>query len=132
MAEGYFNHFDEIAGKLETALSQIVRTAAFNIQAGAQQNAPVDTGFLKNSIYTVTSSDSNYSAGGEDSKHQLLPEIEHPTSSTEAAVAVGASYGVYQEFGWVHGAAQPYLTPAVEAERSAFLAALQQLGDKLM
>ena len=38
----------------------------------------------------------------------------------EAVVSVGAEYGVYQEYGTSRMPAQPYLTPAVEANRRPF------------
>jgi len=34
-------------------VSEVVRRAAFDIERGAKERAPVDTGALKNSIHTV-------------------------------------------------------------------------------
>lgn len=121
MAE-YFNNFEEIAKKLRKATSEIVRKTALDIEAGAKLKAPVDTGYLKNSIYASTAQGSDYSTG--------LPEVK-PANDQEAIVGVGAEYGQYVEYGTVHMAAQPFLTPAVEANRQAFIDAMSHLESKL-
>lgn len=125
-----FNHLSEMGEQIERAISELVRKAAFDVQAQAQQNAPVATGFLKSSIYTVTYDSSSYGQGvvGDG---MLLPEVEHPSSQQEALVAVGAEYGVFQEYGWSTGPAQPYLTPAAEAVTPTFQAAMSRLEEHL-
>ena len=55
-----FNHFDQVADQLLNALSDVVTKTAFDIQATAASIAPVDTGFLKNSIYVETYTNSTY------------------------------------------------------------------------
>jgi HK97 gp10 family phage protein len=50
-----FDDFPKIAAQLLPAADRIVRATAFRIEAGAKARAPVDTGMLKNSIYTATS-----------------------------------------------------------------------------
>jgi HK97 gp10 family phage protein len=138
-----FNHFPQIANRLPKITSQVVRKVAFQIQAEAASNAPVDTGFLKNSIYTVTSNKSTYGgavqvahtpkAGGKGfvSRGQLkgfvkrkarqrtqeammLPEVPGPGDDQTAYVAVGANYGIYLEYGTHKMPAQPYFFQAVE------------------
>ena len=118
----------ELAEKLTKALDEAVRKAAFDIQAAAQAAAPVDTGFLKNSIYVVTDNgQSTYGAIQEPTDGQeALPEVE-PPKRHQATVAVAANYGVYVEFGSAHGPAQPYLTPAVALVAPQFLAALEKM-----
>lgn len=119
----------EIAEKLDKALDEAVRKAAFDIQGKAQAKAPVDTGFLKNSVYVVTHNESTYHDVQEPEEGQeLLPEVGTPKEH-EAVIAVGASYGVYVEFGSEHGPAQPYLTPAAEEVRPQFTAALEKMED---
>lgn len=125
-----YNVLPEVALRMEEALSKIVRKAAFDVQAAAQAKAPVDTGFLKSSIYTVTDKDSNYSNAGGEGEGEMLPEVPRPPKHT-ACVAVGANYGVYQEFGTSHMPAQPYLTPAVEQVRPSYEAALLRLEAKM-
>ena len=82
---------------------QIVEKAASDIVNQAQQAAPVDTGALRASI------------GME------------MTGPAEATVSVGVNYGAYVEYGTVKMAAQPYLTPAVEANRDPFNQAFSQI-----
>jgi len=67
-----------------------VRSAAFSIEARAKLLAPVDTGFLRNSIITEVINDLN------------------------ARVIVGAEYGLYVELGTRKMRAQPFFIPAVE------------------
>lgn len=118
----------EMAEKLGKALDQAVRKAAFDIQAHAQAAAPVGpTGFLKNSIYVATHEESTYgSVQAPEEGQTLLPEVEKPKEH-QAALAVGASYAVFVEFGTVHMSARPYLTPAAEFVRPQFIAALAKM-----
>src|SRR6266571_5354640 len=151
-----FNHFNQIADALPKVLHQVVVKTAMDIQAKAASRAPVDTGFLRNSIYTVTSEGSNYreKVGQRRSKakgirkasakrvrearraqkqveESLLPPIGEMPDETTAYVAVGASYAVYVEFGTKHMPARPYFIPAVEATRLSFERALSAIERKL-
>lgn len=117
-----FNHFGTIADALHTGLRDAVNKAAFDIQALAQTQAPVDTGFLRSSIYTITDAGSTY-AGGADA----LPPVAASGDDLTATVAVGASYGLYVEMGTTRMPARPYFTPAVEAVRPGFDAALRAI-----
>jgi HK97 gp10 family phage protein len=122
-----FNHFDKVSDELIKALGDVVSKTAFDIQALAASNAPVDTGFLKNSVYTVTSKSSNYDGSGGE---KMLSETPVPDNDLTAYVGVGANYGIYLEYGTVHQPAQPYLTPAVESVFPAFEAAIEAIDDK--
>lgn len=127
-----FNNFPVLSEKFDIAISQVIRKAAFDIQAKAQGSAPVDTGFLKNSIYTVTSDSSNYgNAGSLPKGASLLPEIPGPPDAHTAYVAVGANYGIYVEMGTRHMPPKPYLDPAVETVRPSFESAMSAI-DKAM
>lgn len=131
-----YNLLPEIAEKIDRDAGKVVRKAAFNIQARAQSLAPVDTGFLKNSIYTVTSTSSNYASAERKSTKknadaELLPEVEPPIDSHEAYIAVGANYGIYVEYGSIHGPPQPFLTPAVEIEMPVFQMAIALLAQSM-
>lgn len=81
-----------------------VAKAAHDIEAHAKDRAPVDTGFLKNSI---------------------AARQEAPLAWV---VEVGADYGIYQEFGTRRMAARPYLIPAVEQVRPSYIAAMAKLA----
>ncbi len=126
----------EIAEKLDKALDEAVRKAAFDIQGKAQAiitaNGQVDTGFMKNSVYVVTHDESTYNdVQAPEEGQELLPQVEKPKAH-EAVIAVGASYGVYQEFGTMHQPARPYLTPAAEFVRPQFIHALEKMEDLMM
>ena len=83
--------------KANVEASQVVRGAAFLCQRVAVQRAPVDTGFLRNSI-TV----------GDIFGGSLQP------GALSAQVGPEAAYGGFVEFGTTNQGAQPYLTPAAE------------------
>ena len=136
--EVLFNRFPELTVALEKAISQMVRKAAFDIQAMAMATAPVATGFLKSSIYVVTHDRSTYASSlnkafvkGHDVA-KLMDEVEPPPDDQTAYVAVGAEYGIYVEYGTSKMAAQPYLTPAYEFVRPSILEAMARLEEKMM
>ena len=124
MAESY-NHFPQYKDKFRLAASQIIRKAAYDCEAGAKLRAPVDTGFLKNSIYVSTSEGSDY---GKAQGRPLLEEVR-ATSDLEAVVGVGANYGAHVNYGTVHMVARPFFTQAFEATRPGFLAAMRRLEE---
>lgn len=86
------------------AVSQIVRSTAFAIEADAKSRAPVDTGFLRNSIKAT---------------------IEQ--GEIVAKVVVGADYGRFVEYGTRRAGAQPFLRPAVEVNKPLYFAALRKV-----
>jgi hypothetical protein len=133
MAAQNFNHYAAMAKALHEAAVKVVKKSCLDIQRGAQQRAAVDTGFMRSSIYTVTSDGSSYGQSLVGDREQL-PEIPAPENDTTGWVAVGATYGAPVEFGSAHGPAQPYLTPATEAARSSFERAnevIQQAYDEV-
>lgn len=137
-----FNALPKLEDRMRKKASQIVRRTAHDIEAKAKatlvEGYGVDTGALKNSIYTVTHAESNYSqnmAKARDryrTKHSEpfpgLDEVEGQ-EEFEAAVAVGAAYGAYVELGTYKQAAKPYLVPAAEVTRPVFEAAMKKLLD---
>lgn len=115
-----FNRMGEMPALIRRAMEQIIVKACFDIQAQAMANAPVDTGMLESSIYTMTHRGSSYGEGVTGDTSKLLPEVSAPPNALTAYVVVGANYGVYVEYGTSHGPAQPYLTPAAEFVRPQF------------
>lgn len=108
-----FNKIPELKGRARQRASAAVRKAAFDIEAGAKQRAPVDTGYLKGSIQ----------ASGPDGKSELKP------GDLGATVGPGADYGIYVELGTRRMAAHPFLGPAAEAVREPFMAAMKRIVD---
>lgn len=125
-----FNRLPEMPALLRKAMEQVIVKACFDIQAQAMSNAPVDTGMLESSIYTVTAKGSSYGDGVVDPS-KLLPEVDAPPNSLTAYVVVGANYGLYVEYGTEHGPAQPYLTPAAEFVRPQFEKAAHALERRM-
>ena len=128
-----FNLFPELPELIQRAVVKATKKAAFDIQRLAAQNAPVDTGFLKSSIYVELKDSSTYAQGVDSppAGATLLPEVTPPEKATIAYIAVGANYGLFQEMGTVHTPPQPYLVPAAEAVFPAYEAALKALEDTL-
>lgn len=125
-----FDHFPQISDALHTALSQVIRKTAFdgqaNIQRVIQANGQIDTGFMLNSVYVVTSDSSTY-AGGD----KALPEVESPPDDLTAYIAVAANYGVYQNYGTRFQPARPFVEPGVELTRPGFEQAIAAIESKL-
>jgi len=81
------------------------RKALLDIEAGAKARAPVDTGFLRNSIRAtqyVTA------IGGE--------------------VVAGANYAHFVEYGTSRMAPKPYMGPAVDAVLPSFEQAIERIA----
>lgn len=90
---------NELRAELKPRAQEILAESAFNIQGGAQSRAPVDTGALRSSIMA-------------EQVGELAWQIHD-----------GVEYGIFQELGTSRMAAQPFMVPAVEAERANFVAA---------
>jgi len=82
--------------------AHVMRTAAA-IEGQAKVLCPVDTGALRASIMVTE------------------------TGEMSAEVGPHTEYESYIEFGTVHMAAQPYMTPAAEGARPAWEAGLREL-----
>lgn len=115
---GSFNHFPAIILALKKATQDQVDKTAGDVAQAATGRAPVLTGYLRSSVYTVTSKASTYAAGIVGTG-ELLAELPNPGEG-KALVGVAASHGVYVEYGTHKMAAQPFITPAAEGMRSQF------------
>jgi len=88
-----------------------VASTALAVERGAKQRAPVDTGNLRSSM-----------------------QVEFLDSGFKARITTGNTfrgndnigYAHYQEFGTKFMKAQPYLGPAAEQERKAFIQKLKR------
>lgn len=92
-----FNRIPELIAAVEAQSRLAPKYVADKIVADAQARAPVDTGYLRSSIHS-----------------------ESKSAGKEADVIVDAPYGVFVEYGTYKMAAQPFLTPAVEAHKDEF------------
>jgi len=89
------------------SLAPIIKRHALNIQANAAQDAPVDTGALKNSIHAEQVDENNW------------------------IVEDGVEYGVYQELGTSKGVtAKHFLGGATEREAEPFFEDIRKVLEK--
>lgn len=102
------HQLQESTTEIRTRAAQVVRAAGSKVERDAKVAAPVDTGYLRNSISTRVSGNAN-------------------TSTAE--VTAGADYAAYVEFGTSRMSPQPYMIPAFERNKQPFIDALQQLVD---
>lgn len=91
--------------------STAVRQVAFAVEGHAKMGAPVDTGALKNSIYTRMG---NEQAPRQAADVAIVP-LPEPENKQTAHVGPSVEYGIYVELGTARAHAQPYLAPAVAA-----------------
>lgn len=80
-----------------------VQRSLLNIQRGAKERCPVDTGRLRASIATETTDD-----------------------GLSGVVGTNVEYGPFVEFGTSRMVAQPYLFPSWEEERPQFIERLRR------
>lgn len=89
---------------------EIVTETAFYVEGKAKARAPVDTGFMRNAIYSITplavhreQAEAEASAVAD---RELAPEIDVPEHA--AGVHAAAGYTIYQEeaHGFLYGALQ--------------------------
>ena len=90
---------DAMGGNVLDALEKATKQTSLAAQADARDNAPVDTGNLKQSIST---------------------EHERSREAATSTVYTNVEYGLYQEMGTVNMAAHPYMMPALNANKSTF------------
>jgi HK97 gp10 family phage protein len=124
------NRFPEIVAKLPAETSTVVRKAAFDLEGKAKTLVPVDTGTLKNSIQTHMASgatSAEVQAGDETTPYGKTTH----TGAKSTSVTPSAEYAAAVEFGAKGKGGRPYMTPAAEAVRPAFKAAMQQLLERL-
>lgn len=98
-----FNDLPKLDKRAEQAAQAIVAKAARDVEAWAKDRAPVDTGALQNSILA----------------QRVRPLLWH--------VAPHVHYAIYVEYGTRKMRAQPYMRPAAERVRGAFVQAMRKL-----
>jgi hypothetical protein len=98
-----FNRLPELRGQLRTRASQAVRKTVEDIQADAAERSRVDLGNMKAGWQMEMQDDLN---------GDVYNEVE---------------YVEHHEYGTVHMSAQPMATPAAEAARPGFIAAMESL-----
>jgi len=95
---------DQAAAEIQARAAALAAKAALDIEARARELAPVDTGALRNSIQAFE----------VDRFHWIVTSPVH--------------YSAFQEYGTSRMAAQPYMTPALEAVRPIVEAQARRLA----
>lgn len=89
---------EQIIANCDVKTPEIVRGFGFAVEGHAKSFAPVDTGWLRDSLQSFMVDDAT------------------------ARIQSDAEYDIYQELGTYKMAAHPFLSPAIELVASPFLA----------
>lgn len=89
--------------RIRAGVQQTVAETALLIESDAKQFAPVDTGRLRSSIHA-----------------DIAP------NGLSATVATNVSYAIFLEMGTRYQRAQPFMFPAFEKNRAAFVSNLKR------
>lgn len=92
-----YNKFPELIRKSPEKARELVKKAAYELEARAKVEVPVDTGNLRNSIRTTFEND-----------------------GMTGVVSTNVEYAIYVEYGTRFMSAHPYFTPAAEQVRQSF------------
>jgi HK97 gp10 family phage protein len=99
------NKLRALVPSTRAAVREAVATTALLIESDAKRFAPVDTGRLRSSIHAAIAS-----------------------NGLSATVVTNVVYAGVQEFGSTRQKPQPFLGPAFEKNRGAFIANLKRAG----
>lgn len=100
--DGLLNRAKLLVPRIRQGVQQTVAQTALLIETDAKLYAPVDTGRLRSSIHA-----------------EIAP------NGLSAVVNAGTSYAVFVELGTRYQRAQPFMFPAYEKNRAAFVANLK-------
>lgn len=103
--------------QLEVALAYGLLNLGFAIEADAKANCPVRTGNLRRSIHVAGYRKGSRFYGSTDENGKPIPDYAAGARQTMVVVGTNAGYGVYVELGTIHMRAQPFLGPALAANR---------------
>lgn len=98
-----FDRTNELAQRARRAVSEALGDAAQQAAVVARQLVPVDTGYLRSSIFSEQEGELKFNIGAS------------------------ADYAQYVEEGTIHQEPQPYLRPAVELTRRELERRLSQI-----
>lgn len=105
------SNLNRLIDRIPVNKRQLVKSVAFQVEALAKMKAPVDTGALRNSIYTSLQSSNNPPT-------EATEQLPTPTDDVTAFVGPSVEYAIYQELGTHAMQAQPFMLPALrEIER---------------
>lgn len=128
MAKSKVNWYEnDVLLVVDDANDEIVENLALYVEGEAKPNATVDTGFMRNAIYTVAPNHNGRQvaeaeARGVNADGELAPELR--VQEHEAAVHGAAGYTIYQE------QRVGFMYRALEAAQSIAGGVIQEVGRK--
>ena len=124
-----FNFWNKIAAALKPSASEVVRDEVFfcadAIRDQIAANDQVRSGFMYDSVYAATVSESTYgNASPPTDDVYLLPE-QTPENDQQGVVGVAANYGIFVNDGHhtrsgSYVPARPFFEPGMEQGRAQF------------
>ena len=124
-----FNHWGRIAAALKPSAAEVVRDEVFfcadAIKAQIQANGQVVTGFMYDSVYAATTSESTYGQATPPTDDvYLLPE-QVPENDQQGVVGVAANYAIFVNDGHhtrsgSYVPAAPFFEPGMERGKAQF------------
>lgn len=99
---------------IEGAIERILQSVAIAVEGDAITRVPVDTGRLKCSITYATVTDRDSVRGPAKSGDA----VSRPRDKHTAHVGTNVEYAAHVEYGTRHSKKQPYLRPALHANRA--------------
>lgn len=101
------------APRVGALAAAVVRRSALQVEREAKQFCPVDTGNLRSSISTTVEGDGRFAAIG-------------------AEIGPTAEYGIWVEYGTSRQAPAAFMGPAFDRAQPAFVAAMEQVGTRIL
>ena len=99
MSDGLKWYGARVKAELRNATQEAIEKLAFGIQAGTQaqitMNDQIDTGFMRNSVYSVTKQSGVRGGAMSTGDRKSVPPAR--LGDADAIVGVGAEYAIYQE-----------------------------------
>src|SRR5258708_39986220 len=116
-----FNWFPMLARALGPACQTITSDTARFVEAAAAANAPVDTGFMASSVYSITPKyGSTYGTMGTPPGDSYALPASAPDGPDDSVVGVAANYGGFVNYGTRFMNAQPFWDEAMEQGAQVF------------
>jgi len=118
-----FNNWFKVAAALKPAAAEVVRDEAFFVADAIKEqiaaNGQIDTGFMYDSVYASTTSESTYGGGTPPKDSYRLPEVK-PENDQQGVFGVAANYAIYQDMGTRFMPARPFFEPGMARGAAQF------------
>lgn len=108
--EDVISMIERMEQQIETKVEQAVKETTLKAEADAKMLAPVDTGRLRQSI---------------------VSEFINSGSKFQGKVSTSLEYAIYVEFGTSRQGAQPFMTPAFNANKSELIEKLKRIIEEV-